>query len=79
MTDVELKEIRKNLKLTQQKMAEKIGTSRSNYSLLELGNYPISAEIASKVQKLIERSEDKKADAKAQFMAYIMANKSKKM
>lgn len=80
MTDLELKAVRTKLKLTQEQMAKKLNTSRSNYAGIEQGRYPISAEITSKVQKLMERSEDKKkADAKAQFMAYIMANKSKKM
>lgn len=79
MTDKDLKEVRGRLKLTQEQIAEKIGVTRSTYNTMEQGRYPVSETVETKVMKLLALEEKKKEDAKAKFMAYIMANRGKKI
>lgn len=79
MTNIELKDIRQRLKLTQYEIAEKLGTARSNYASMEQGRYPISFEMETRVHRLLALEDKKKVDAKAEFMAYIMANRGKRI
>lgn len=45
---------RKTLKLSQEEMSSKLGTSRPHYSKIELGKVDPSVEIAYKIQEVFE-------------------------
>lgn len=53
MTAVELYQARKELKLTQTQLGDKLGLSREHVTRMETGSRPLQASTAKKVQYLL--------------------------
>jgi len=56
LSPVEIKELRKTLRMTQGELAEKLGYSRNYCTLLETGDKPVTLEFTDKLKALVEEA-----------------------